>query len=98
MNQKDNMIEVGALWEHTSGGGEVYFSGKFGGARLLMFTNDKRGNDRAPDYRLFVAPSRKKEEQAEQAGVEEQPEQKAFTPPPTRPSKDGAMDYEEVPF
>lgn len=55
-----DLIEIGALWSHRSGKGA---SGKLGKGRIVLLPNDKRGNDRAPDWRLFIAPDNREQDQ-----------------------------------
>lgn len=56
------MINVAGLWKNTSKNGQEYFSGNLGDCKILIFPNDKKGNDRAPDYRLVIAEKNKKTE------------------------------------
>ena len=55
----------GAVWLRTSKNGLKYMSGNLdvNGTEydIAMFKNDKKGNDKAPDYRLTI---KTKEEQA----------------------------------
>ena len=57
MNNYDN-TNKGAVWLKTSKNGLKYMSGILdvnGVAHdIAMFKNDKKGNDKAPDYRLVV--------------------------------------------
>lgn len=53
-------VPLCALWANTSKGGKKYWSGMLGDAKVLVFENDKRGNDRAPDLRVYLVPNDKK--------------------------------------
>lgn len=54
------MIGIGGLWKNTSKDGKEYLSGNFGDAKILIFPNDKKGNEKAPDYRMVLAEKTKK--------------------------------------
>jgi uncharacterized protein (DUF736 family) len=54
------MINLCGLWKNTTKDGREYFSGNLGDAKVLIFTNDKKGNDKAPDFRLCLAEKTKK--------------------------------------
>lgn len=58
------MIEIGAVWKQTSKKGETYLAGKLGNAKLIILANDKKGNEKAPDYRILVAEPANSEEGA----------------------------------
>ena len=53
------MINICGLWKSTSKDGKQYFSGNIGNAKILIFPNDKRGNEKAPDYQLVIAEKSK---------------------------------------
>lgn len=57
------------LWEKTSKKGLVYFTGnaKIDGKdyKLVLFKNDNKKNEKAPDYNLMVEEVEKKEESKE---------------------------------
>ena len=46
------MINVTGLWKNKDKNGNTYYAGNMGGVRVLIFQNDKKGNDKAPDLRL----------------------------------------------
>lgn len=48
------MINICGLWKNTSKNGKEYWSGKLGDCCIMIFPNDKRGNEKAPDYRLVI--------------------------------------------
>ena len=49
------------LWERKSQKGNTYYSGKFQldskDYYLTLFKNDKKGNEKAPDLRVFIKDS-----------------------------------------
>ena len=53
--------ELGALWKKEQNGQTKYLAGTLkldiGGqeqtVKVVVFSNDKRGNDKAPDYRMY---------------------------------------------
>ena len=53
------MINLCGLWKNVSKDGKTYFSGNIGNAKILIFENDKRGNEKAPDYQLVLADKSK---------------------------------------
>lgn len=57
---ESNLIEVCGLWEGETKAGKRYWSGSLGGVKVLVFENDKRGNDKAPSHRIFVAKIEKR--------------------------------------
>lgn len=56
---KDSLNLCG-LWKRTNDKGQEYFIGSFLGIKVLIFKNDKKGNEKAPDYRLVLAPKTEK--------------------------------------
>ena len=63
------MVNLGALWKQKTKDGQMYLSGKLGEAKLLVFVNDKKGNEKAPDFRVCVDTPKKPDAkpQAQQA-------------------------------
>lgn len=55
------MIKLTGLWKNTSKDGKEYWSGNLGSAKIMVFENDKKGNDKAPDYNLVVGEQKKKD-------------------------------------
>ena len=47
-----NGITLGGLWNNTTKDGKPYLSGSLGNLKIFVFKNDKRGNDKAPDYTI----------------------------------------------
>ncbi len=91
------MIEIGALWEGETREGKIYMAGKLGDsnrARLLMFSNDSE-NPKAPQWRLFLAPNRPREESG---GQKEQKGQSAPRKNMRVEPMSDSSDYSEVPF
>lgn len=53
---KTPLIELTGLWENKDRNGNTYLSGNMSpGARVLVFKNNYKQNDREPDYRLCIA-------------------------------------------
>ena len=63
--QQSDLIRLGGLWLNTDKNGQQYMSGSFGTARLLMFRNSHKSGENDPDYVLYVAPGKKREQPAE---------------------------------
>jgi len=59
-NEKNTLIEIGALWYSTKTPGVM--TGKLGNARLVLLPNNKKEGAQ-PDCRIFVAPYEKKDSQ-----------------------------------
>lgn len=63
-DKKSEMIEIGGLWKNKSKDGDkTYLAGYLGNAKLLVFPNqfkEKDGNEKAPDFRIYVAKMEKK--------------------------------------
>lgn len=57
-NQDPN--ELGALWEKESPKGK-YFTGTIAGQRVVVFRNDNKRNDKAPDWRVLKSQPRQQE-------------------------------------
>ena len=68
MNNYDN-TNKGAVWLKTSQNGLKYMSGvvDVNGVEhdIAMFKNDKKGNDKAPDYRLVITSKEEQQTPAE---------------------------------
>tara|TARA_R110002110_G_scaffold81325_2_gene211563 strand:+ start:174 stop:383 length:210 start_codon:yes stop_codon:yes gene_type:complete len=53
-------IEIGALWVNPETG---VMTGKMGNTRLLGLPNNYKKKDSHPDIRLFVTPTKKKDDE-----------------------------------
>lgn len=50
------MINITGLWINKSDKGETYMAGNLSyGARVLVFKNKNKRNDKDPDYNLVIA-------------------------------------------
>ena len=49
-------VQLCGLWKKKNEKGLVYMTGSFLGIRVLVFANDKKGSDKAPDYKVVLAP------------------------------------------
>tara|TARA_Y100001938_G_scaffold9468_1_gene11716 strand:+ start:5582 stop:5884 length:303 start_codon:yes stop_codon:yes gene_type:complete len=62
-NTNRNSDEVGALWKRKSRGGMTYLAGhvkhdelgKEVTSKVVVFSNDKKSNDKQPDYRIYLS-------------------------------------------
>lgn len=59
-NEKNTLIEIGALWYSTKTPGVM--TGKLGNARLVLLPNNNKEGAQ-PDCRIFVAPYEKRDGQ-----------------------------------
>ena len=53
------MIKLASLWAKTSKEGRIYYQGRFGEARLLLFKNVDKKSEKAPDLNLFIVSETK---------------------------------------
>ena len=54
------MIKIGALWSNTDSKGNKYLSGKFGDARVCVFKNNYKKEDKQPDFQIYVVEEKKR--------------------------------------
>ena len=54
------MITICGLWKNTGKDGKEYFSGNIGNAKILIFPNTKKTDDKHPDFNLCIAEKTKK--------------------------------------
>jgi len=59
MSNESKLIRVTGLWKtKTKQAGKTMLSGQMGGeCRVIILPNDRKQNEREPDYVLFFAPS-----------------------------------------
>ena len=55
------MIKIASFWKRESKNNRTYYQGKLGSGRLLLFKNDKRDNDKAPDLILYIVQDKGKQ-------------------------------------
>ena len=48
------MIELSGLWEGTTKSGDTYFSGYLGKAKVLIFKNKHKKDEKHPDYIIYL--------------------------------------------
>lgn len=60
--EKEKMIQIGGLWKNKTSAGKPYLAGYLGNARLLVFPNGFKKEDKQPDYVLYVAPGKPRED------------------------------------
>lgn len=54
---KKNEDELGALWMRHGSKGE-YMTGTINGEKVVVFPNSRKGNDKAPDWRVLRSKPR----------------------------------------
>lgn len=60
-NKSNDLIKLTGLWKRKSKSGKVYYSGNLSStAKVLLFKNDNKENDRDPDLALYLARPGKK--------------------------------------
>lgn len=52
-----NPDELGALWMKSSNRGD-YMTGTINGVKVVVFKNDRKSSDKAPDWRVLKAKPR----------------------------------------
>jgi hypothetical protein len=46
-------LKAAGLWQRTSANGNIYFAGRLGGVRILIFENRDRAGEDEPSHHLF---------------------------------------------
>lgn len=57
----NGMVKLTGLWKNTKDG-KSYLSGSLGTARVLVFPNEFKKDEKDPDYNLVLAPKEEKKE------------------------------------
>lgn len=57
-----NPDDLGALWMKHGSKGE-YMTGTISGVKVVVFPNDRKGNEKAPDWRVLRSKPREDREQ-----------------------------------
>ena len=60
------MIKITGLWKGKDKNGKTYFSGTMGGAKVLIFANNYKEEDKHPDYIMYFAQKEDKKTQTQQ--------------------------------
>jgi len=58
----DGMIKITSLWKNKSKSGTEYLSGYLGDSKIMVFPNGYKKEDKHPDYVVYIAPNKKKDE------------------------------------
>jgi len=66
------VIQLAAFWKRESKNNRTYYQGKLGDGRLLLFKNDKRHNDRAPDLILYIVKENEKKDDRDRVEAEDE--------------------------
>lgn len=61
--EQGQLVKLTGLWLNDGKAGK-YMAGNLGGARVLIFKNNKKQKDSDPDYALYIAPAKPKKDQA----------------------------------
>lgn len=89
-NSNQQMISIGGLWVNKSKDGNTYLAGYFNGARLLIFKNNFKEQEKQPDYVMYIAPN----QQRQQASAEEfEQDANGDDAPPSTPEN-----MDDIPF
>ena len=57
------MIQLCGLWKGTAKDGRSYLGGNLGfGARLLVFKNDRKTEDKQPDYNVVIVENQRRDD------------------------------------
>ena len=58
-----DLLKIGGLWMNKDKNGNDYFSGDFTfGTKILIYKNDYKEKENAPDYVAYLSPKQKKGE------------------------------------
>lgn len=71
-NEKDPLIQVGALWRPEDKDSKVALAGSFGDARVIILKNNYKEADNHPDYKIFLTNRKRQNSEAPQVHEEEQ--------------------------
>jgi len=69
----DEMIKITGLWENETKDGKKYYSGYMGEAKILVFENGFKTEDKHPAFNLYVAKKPKKDE-SDNGSSEQEPQ------------------------
>lgn len=64
MNNEKQLIEITGLWASDDKNGNTMLSGYLGNAKVLIFANTFKQNEKEPDFRMYVAKKDKPQEQS----------------------------------
>lgn len=59
--QEVKLIQITGLWLNEDKNGNPYFTGYMGNAKLLIFKNQYKEEEKHPDYIMSIGENRKKE-------------------------------------
>ena len=76
-NNANRSEEVGALWKRVSKNGMTYLAGHLkyenlptdGSAKVVVFSNDNKVNDKQPDYRMYLSKMQQSPQSSEREVV-----------------------------
>lgn len=91
------MIEITGLWLKETKDGKKYFSGTLGGASVLIFKNEKKGAPNHPDYKMYLAENKPKQQQQGQQRQQSAPV-KNYAPKATQQAEPSFNSDDDIPF
>lgn len=59
-----DLVKIAALWLNEGKDGKKFMAGYLGDAKLLVFRNNYKEEDKHPDYIVYVAAKEKKKDDA----------------------------------
>jgi hypothetical protein len=68
------MVEITGLWKGKDKNGNTYMTGYMGNAKVLIFANTYKEEDKHPDYKMYIAPKKKESNQDKQERATYRPE------------------------
>lgn len=103
---ENNLVKITGLWLNESQAGNKYFSGSMGSAKVLIFKNNNKTEEKQPDYTMYLAPPQQQQQQPAQQdslgyGA---PQQSAAPQQQAQPAQQNGFDYgpppmsDDVPF
>jgi len=64
-NDSSNLVKIGALWKGKTKAGDPMLSGKMGDARLIVFKNGYKKENKHPDFIVYVTQNKRDEDDSE---------------------------------
>ena len=101
--ERKPLMKAGALWMNKKDDGSVFFSGFFGGLRMIVFKNGFKQEANHPDYIVYLTENTPREKEGEEEGakpkakVDMRGNRSAPTKKNTRQA-DPKADDDEIPF
>ena len=57
-----DLVELMAMWESKTKGGNLYVSGYLGSASIVGFRNENKRSDKEPDWKFYISKGKRQRE------------------------------------